>query len=83
MIAACKEGYFGKFCNQLCPSGTFGTQCGGQCFPNCAIEDCHHVNGCPNITESTIYKRELCMKTFCEDNDLEMKKNKEIYLIFY
>lgn len=47
-ISECKTGYFGDFCNEPCPPGSFGFKCGGNCLPRCTKEECHHVSGCPN-----------------------------------
>lgn len=48
VIAACKEGYYGRFCTRPCPFGTFGADCAGRCFPQCPDENCNHVSGCIN-----------------------------------
>lgn len=49
----CKEGYYGNYCDEPCPPGSFGVECGGRCFPKCTKEDCHHISGCPNYIENT------------------------------
>ena len=50
----CKPGYFGTPCDTPCPSGSFGTECGGFCFPKCPNVTCHHVHGCPENTGNTL-----------------------------
>lgn len=35
----------------MCPSGTFGPKCGGQCTPECTDEECDHVKGCKRATK--------------------------------
>lgn len=57
VIAACKEGYYGKFCTRPCPFGTFGADCAGRCFPQCPAEKCNHVIGC--INENGITTKEF------------------------
>lgn len=52
-IAACKEGYYGLHCTNLCPPGTFGAECAGRCYPECGNKDCHHVRGCLTDIEVT------------------------------
>ena len=50
----CKPGYFGQFCGYQCPSGSFGPECGGFCFPNCTNVSCHHVYGCPEHPRTSL-----------------------------
>ncbi|XP_078315717.1 uncharacterized protein LOC111099513 [Crassostrea virginica] len=50
----CKPGYFGHFCGTPCPTGSFGPECGGFCFPKCSNVTCHHVHGCPENPENTL-----------------------------
>lgn len=52
-IAACKEGYYGLYCNNPCPPGTFGAECAGRCYPECGNKDCDHIRGCSTDIEDT------------------------------
>lgn len=61
VITDCPHGYYDKHCNVLCPPGSYGFQCAGQCSPMCSDEECDHVSGCPNILEITMNKTESCM----------------------
>ncbi|XP_062571364.1 uncharacterized protein LOC134233411 [Saccostrea cucullata] len=45
----CSPGYYGDTCEKICPRGTFGQDCGGQC--RCSPEDCDHVTGCPQLSQ--------------------------------
>lgn len=49
---ACKNGYYGIFCNP-CPPGFYGVECAGRCSPECVDKDCNHVSGCFHGTEET------------------------------
>ncbi|XP_062598203.1 uncharacterized protein LOC134259617 [Saccostrea cucullata] len=49
MITVCSPGYYGDTCEKICPRGTFGQDCGGQC--RCSPEDCNHVTGCPHLSQ--------------------------------
>lgn len=40
------------FCNNTCPSGSYGPRCGGNCSLMCSNEECDHVYGC-SIKEGT------------------------------
>ena len=52
----CRPGYFGQYCGNPCPSGSFGPECGGFCFPKCSNVSCHHVYGCLEKHGSTIQR---------------------------
>lgn len=56
LTKACKQGYFGTFCNTTCPPGNFGTKCGGRCHPKCSIEYCDPVEGCQFIKKTVSNK---------------------------
>lgn len=56
LIADCKIGYFGDFCNEPCPLGFFGLKCGGKCFPGCTNKECNHILGCPKDAIATLKK---------------------------
>lgn len=58
IYAACRQGFFGKRCDESCPPGRFGASCGGRCFPKCTDAECDPVTGCqynkikPNLTRT-------------------------------
>ncbi|XP_050442627.1 tenascin-like [Adelges cooleyi] len=41
---SCASGYTGKFCDENCPSGTFGRDCQHQCAKNC-LSECNVFTG--------------------------------------
>lgn len=84
-IAACNDGYYGRFCYP-CPQGTFGTECGGRCYPKCAKKVCNHIIGCLHYTETTTKTGKLVAPTRLKTNrgmntrstsSITLKKNNE------
>lgn len=61
MFSECSDGYYGARCHLPCTPGFFGTQCAGSCFPECDVEDCDRVSGCPidngNIAQTILSGR--------------------------
>lgn len=53
VFAACKEGYYGRFCIRPCPLGRYGADCAGRCYPLCPDKNCDHVIGCVNDSKIT------------------------------
>ena len=62
--AACKPGYFGKTCDEPCPLGLYGDNCGGRCFPLCLNENCNHIHGCHQNTISPVQttNKSICFR---------------------
>lgn len=54
VFSECSDGYHGARCHLPCAPGFFGTQCAGRCFPECDVEDCDRVSGCPVDNGNTI-----------------------------
>ncbi|CAG0902249.1 unnamed protein product [Darwinula stevensoni] len=40
----CEKGWTGTNCDQICPDGTYGEECKGNC-PSCVHGRCHHTTG--------------------------------------
>ena len=59
----CKPGYYGQFCSAPCPSGSFGSECAGFCYPMCSNSTCDHVHGCPE-NNKTSFRTTISSKSF-------------------
>ena len=46
LIVACKPGYRGRFCTEVCRYPNYGLLCQEGC--NCSKEHCHSITGCFN-----------------------------------
>lgn len=65
VFAACRSGYYGQHCNLPCPSGNFGKDCAGKCYPTCSDEKCDMVFGCSsNKKDIYISKQEGIVSSF-------------------
>nr|XP_022294758.1 multiple epidermal growth factor-like domains protein 10 [Crassostrea virginica] len=62
---ACKPGYHGRFCTEVCRYPNYGPLCEEGC--NCLKEHCHHITGCFNpalvVTHSTSEDQLLITET--------------------
>ncbi|XP_078315053.1 uncharacterized protein LOC111104903 isoform X1 [Crassostrea virginica] len=61
--SACKPGYHGRYCTNVCRYPSYGPLCQEGC--NCSEEYCHHITGCLNsdVTHNTTEGQSIIKET--------------------